>query len=190
MFQSSKATFTSSLMQELLLVLEFRLKHTTLRHRQIIGLVERSHTSLKTLLKLNTIEQWNDWNKYASLAKFIHNTFYHSSIACCPNALIHEWDTINPLDLQFVVKILDTSTVNSDYVSALQDVMLEKFKETKSRLIASYRRYPKYYDQKKLAQILLNFTNTAFSTWNAQQKQISTKSQYQFCYNCNELKKF
>ena len=58
------------------------------------------------------------------------------------------------MDLRFSVKSLETTTANSDYVSALQDAMLEKFKETKGKLIASYQRYRKYYDQKASAQPL------------------------------------
>ena len=71
-----------------------------------------------------------------------------------------------PFDLRFSVNSLETAAANSDYVQALQDAMLENFKETKVKLIASYQRYRKYYD-KKLAHNLFNFTNTAcFSTQN------------------------
>ena len=147
-------TFLSSLMNELCSLLEIRLKHATLKHPQTIGLVERSHASLRRILKLNTHEQWNDWHKYVSLAAFIHNTSYNSSIACCPSAVFHGREPIKPLDLNFLVKSLETATANSDYVSALQDAMLEKFKETKGKLIASYQRYRKYNDQKTSAQPL------------------------------------
>ena len=54
-------TFTSSLMHELCSLLEIRLKHATLKHPQTIGLVERSHASLKRILKLNTNEQRNEY---------------------------------------------------------------------------------------------------------------------------------
>ena len=141
-------------MHELCSLLEIQLKHATLNYPQIIGPVERSHASLKRILKLNTSDQWNAWLKYVSLATFIHNTSYNSSIACCPSAVFHGREPIKPLDLRFSVKSLETATANSNYVSALQDAMLENFKETKGKLIASYQRYRKYYDQKTSAQPL------------------------------------
>ena len=87
----------------------------------------------RRILKLYTNEQWNDWHKYVSLATFIYS--------CCPSAVFHGREPIKPLDLQFLVKSLETETANSGYVPILQDAMLEKFKETKGKLIALYQRY-------------------------------------------------
>ena len=55
-----------------------KLKHDSLKHPQTIGVVERSHSALKRILKLNTDEKWTTWYKYTDLATFIHNTSYHS----------------------------------------------------------------------------------------------------------------
>ena len=56
--------FTSKLLAELTKLLEVKLKHATLKQPQTIGVVERSHASLKRILKFNSNEQWNDWHMY------------------------------------------------------------------------------------------------------------------------------
>ena len=93
--------FVSELMHELTKMLEIRLDHASLKHPQTVGVVERSHSALKRILKLNTNEQWNDWHKYVSLATFIHNTSYHFAISCSPTVLFHGREPIKPLDVRF-----------------------------------------------------------------------------------------
>ena len=189
-------TFTSSLMAELARLLEVKLKHATLKHPQTIGVVERSHDPLKRILKLNTSEQWNDWHKYVPLATFIHNTSYHSSINCCPTTLFHGREPVKPLDLRFSRKGMEACEVNSDYVLALQDALLQKFGENKQKLLDSYQRYRNYYDQKSAAQplrkhthcLLLNprlttqrdFTQKSVQTWLPlyRVEQVLTNSNY------------
>ena len=68
----------AKLLHELTELLEMKLKHDSLKHPQTIGVVERSHSALKRILKLNTDEKWTTWYKYTDLATFIHNTSYHS----------------------------------------------------------------------------------------------------------------
>ena len=102
-------------------------------------------------IQIKTNERWSNWHKYTSLATFIHNTSYNSSIACCPSAVFHRQEPITPLDLRFPVKSLETATANSNFVSALQDAMFLQFKETKGKLMASYQSYRKYYKQKASA---------------------------------------
>ena len=124
-------SFTSKLMAELTKLLEVKLKHATLKHSQTIGVVERSYAALKWILKLNSNEQWIDWHKYVPLATFIHNTSYHSSINCCPTTLFHGREPVKPLDLRFSTRAMQAVEVSSDYVSQLQDAMLQKFGENK-----------------------------------------------------------
>ena len=94
-------TFVSELMHELTKLLEIKLEHASLKHPQTVGVVERSHSALKRILKLNTTEQWNDWYKYVQLAAFIHNTSYHFAIGTSPTTLFHGRKPLKPLDLRF-----------------------------------------------------------------------------------------
>ena len=141
-------------MHELSSLLEIKINHATLKHRQTVGVVERAHASLKRILRLNTNAQWSDWHKYVLLATLNHNSSYHSSINCTPTTIFHGREPTKPLDLRFSRKTMEALEVNSDYVTALQDAMLQKFSETKTRLIDSYHRYRGYYDQKATAKPL------------------------------------
>ena len=148
------SVFTSKLIHELTGLLDIQIDHATLKHPQTIGLAERSHGALKRILKLNTDAQWTDWHRYVPLGTFLHNTSYYSSIGCCPSTIFHGREPIKPLNLRFSTKALEIATADADFVTALQDAMLEKFRETKDNIVSSYHRYRGYYDQKALAQAL------------------------------------
>ena len=49
---------------------------------------------------------------------------------------------------------IEAFEASSDYVTALQDAMLSKFSETKSKLVDSYQKYRAYYDKKAAAKPL------------------------------------
>ena len=80
-------SFVSELLHELTKMLEIQLELASVSHSQTLGVVERSHSALKRILKLNINEQWNDWFKYVRLATFIHNTSHHSAVGCSPTVL-------------------------------------------------------------------------------------------------------
>ena len=151
-------TFVSELMHELTKLLEIKLEHASLKHPQTVGVVERSHSALKRILKLNTTEQWNDWYKYVQLAAFIHNTSYHFAIGTSPTTLFHGREPLKPLDLRFNKNSLERAQPTTEYVLALQDAMLQKFSEAKSKLTEMYNRYRAYYDYKAEAQPLKQFS--------------------------------
>ena len=80
-------SFVFDLFHELTKLFEIQLEHASLKHSQTVGVVERCHSALKRIRKLNTNKQWNDWFKYVQLANFIRNTCYHSAIGCSPTVL-------------------------------------------------------------------------------------------------------
>ena len=87
---SDKGTaFTSHVIKEVASVLGFTLKHATTKHAQTIGLLERSHASIKRSLKIETGERRTLWRKYFSIAFLNDNTYYHSSIGCEPSRVFH-----------------------------------------------------------------------------------------------------
>ena len=80
---SDKGTaFTSHVIKEVAGVLDTTLKHASTKHAQAIGLLERSHVSIKQALKIETGERRSLWHKYVSIAVLNYNTSYHSSIGC------------------------------------------------------------------------------------------------------------
>ena len=172
---------TSELFAELAKLLEVQLQHASPKHAQTIGVVERSHSCLKRILKLNTTEQWSNWHKYTELACFIHNTSYHSVIHCTPSSLFHGREPLKPLDLRFSSHAISRLDTSSDFVTTLQDAISQEFRETKDKLVCMYHRYRTYYDQKAAANpiaektycLLLNpklttqsdFTAKSMHTW-------------------------
>ena len=81
--------FTSTVIKEVAGVLGITLKHATTKHAQTIGLLERSHASIKQALKIETAERRSLWHKYVSIAVLNYNTSYHASIGCEPSRVFH-----------------------------------------------------------------------------------------------------
>ena len=151
-----RTSFVAKLLNELTDLLEIQLQHASLKHPQTIGVVERPHSPLKRVLKVNTDEKWNTWYRYVDFATFLHNTWYHSSIRCTPSSLFHGREPIKPIDLRFLSHILANKELTSDYFVDLQDSLLEPFSRTKSRLLDAYHKYRAYYDKKAAAKPLVN----------------------------------
>ena len=83
---SDKGTaFMSDVIKEVAGVLGITLKHATTRHAQTIGLLERSHASIKQALKIETGERRSLWHKYINIAVLNYNTSYHTIIGCEPS---------------------------------------------------------------------------------------------------------
>ena len=83
---SDKGTaFMSHVIKEMAGDLGMTLKHATTKHAKTIGLLERSHTSIKQALKIQTGERRSLWQKYIKIAVLNYNTSYHTSVGCEPS---------------------------------------------------------------------------------------------------------
>ena len=83
---SDKGTdFMCHVIKEVAGVLGITLKHATTKHAQPIGLIERSHASIKQSFKIETGERRSLWHKSVSFAVLNYNTSYHTSIGCEPS---------------------------------------------------------------------------------------------------------
>ena len=97
---SDKGTaFMSHAIKEVTGVLGITLKHATTKHAQTIGVLERSHASIKQALKIHTGERRSLWHKYVSIAVLNYNTSYHASIGCKPSRMFQGRILHNILDL-------------------------------------------------------------------------------------------
>ena len=90
--------FMSHVIKEVAGVLGITLKHATTKHAQTIGLLERSHTSIKQALKVETGERRSLWHKYVSIAVLNYNTSYHASFGCERKRVFHALVPYNILD--------------------------------------------------------------------------------------------
>ena len=73
-------------------------KHATTKHAQTIGLLERSHASIKQAWKIETGERRSLWHKYVNIAVLKFKTSYHTNIGCEPSRVFHRRIPYNNLD--------------------------------------------------------------------------------------------
>ena len=77
-----------------------QLKHATTKHAQTIGILERTHASLKESLKIMTEERRKMWHQFLPMAVLNYNTSYHTSLGCEPSRVFHGRVPYNVLDLK------------------------------------------------------------------------------------------
>ena len=83
------SAFTLTIVTEVTHILAITLKCATTKHPQTIGKLERTHDSIKILLKMASGEYRRQWHKYLPLVVLNDNTTYHSSIRCEPSKVFH-----------------------------------------------------------------------------------------------------
>ena len=135
-------------------VLGITLKHATTKHAQTIGLLERSHASIKQTLKIETGEWRSLWHKYVSIAVLNYNTSYHTSIGCEPSRVFHGRIPYNIFDLKMGVRPQNTSSPDSEIA---QDVLEQTgmiFQDVRRNAMQAYIKYKAYYDKKSNASKL------------------------------------
>ena len=155
---SDKGTaFTSHVIKEVAGVLGITLNHATTKHAQTIGLLERSHASIKQSLKIETGERRSLWHKYISIAVPNYNTSYHSSIGCEPSRVFHGRISYKILDLKIGIrpqKIFSPDSKIAEEVLEQTETIFQYFR--RNAMQASIK-YEAYYDKKANASKLKQF---------------------------------
>ena len=152
---SDKGTaFTSHVIEEVAGVLGVTLKHATTKHAQTIGLLERSHASIKKALKIETGERRSLWHKYVNIAVLNYNTSYHTSIGCEPSRVFHGRIPYNILDLKLAIRPqrqpIPTSQIAQDILDQTETIHQDVRKNT----MQAYIKYKAHYDKKANASKL------------------------------------
>ena len=143
--------FNAHVTHEIAGVLGIELKHATMKHAQTIGLLERTHASVKTHLKAATGEFRNNWHKYLPLAVLNHNTTYHASLGCEPSRVFHGRISHNILDYKLGYNPNPQYQPQTDIAEEVQRRMQILLDQTKKSIMQSYLRYKAYYDRKAKA---------------------------------------
>ena len=152
---SDKGTaFTSHVIKEVAGVLGITLKHATTKHAQTIGLLERSHMSIKQSLKIETGERRSMWHKYISIAVLNYNTSYHSSIGCEPSRVFHGRIPYNILDLKMGIRPHKISPPDSEIAQDVLEQTEAIFQDVGRNSMQAYIKYKAYYDKKANASKL------------------------------------
>ena len=152
---SDKGTaFTSHVIKEVAGVLGITLKHATTKHAQTIGLLERSHASIKQLLKIETGERRSLWHKFSSIAVINYNTSHHSNIGCEPSRAFHGRIPYNILDLKMGIRPQKTSSPDSEFAEDVLEQTEAIFQDVRENAMQAYIKYKAYYDKKANASKL------------------------------------
>ena len=148
---SDKGTaFTSHVIKEVACVLGNTLKHATNKHAHTIGLLERSHMSIKQSLKTETGERRSLWHKYISIAVLNYNTSYHSSIGCEPSRVFHG----HSLDLKMGIRPQKISPPDSENAQDVLEQTEAIFQDVRRNSMQAFIKYKAYYDKKANASKL------------------------------------
>ena len=152
---SDKGTaFTSTVIKEVAGVLGITLKHATTKHAQTIGLLERSHASIKQALKIETGERRSLWHKYVSIAVLNYNTSYHASIGCEPSRVFHGRIPYNFLDLKMGIRPQQIPPPDSQIAQDVLEQTETIFQDVRKNAMQAYLKYKAYYDRKANASKL------------------------------------
>ena len=146
--------FTAKVMTAMSKLLEITMQYATVKHPQTVGLVERTHASLKQYLGIYENKLKKDWHTYVDLATFVHNTSYHVSIACTPTYFFHGREPIKPLDVRFNLRTLQNLKTRYDFTRSMQDRMNEVFSAARDATITAYSKYRHFFDRKANAAAL------------------------------------
>ena len=168
--------FRSEVVAEITQILEIQISHASTKHAQTIGILERTHASIKTALKISTGERRSVWHKYVQIAVMNYNTTYHDTLGCEPSTVFHGRIPYNVLDIKLGIKPKWKTTPNSDLAEQLQK-QIDKVRATaKDNIILKYK---KYYDRKASAAPLK--INDYCYILNPKADNQSTKFAFQDC---------
>ena len=143
--------FNSQITREVAAVLGVELKHASTKHAQTIGMLERTHATVKTHLKAATGEFRINWHKFLPLAVLNHNTTYHASLGCEPTRVFHGRIPHHILDYKLGCNPNPRYTPQTDIAEEIQRRMDILNDQTKENIMQSYLKYKAYYDRKAKA---------------------------------------
>ena len=165
---SDKGTaFTSHVIKEVAGVLGITLNQATTKHAQTIGLLERSHASIRQSLNIETGERRSLWPKYIIIAVLNYNTSYHSSIGCEPSRVFLGLILYSILDLKMGIRPKKNSSPESEIEHDVLEQTEMIFQDVRRNAIQAYIKYKAYYDKKPMPQ---NWNNlTMFTSYSRKQ---------------------
>ena len=145
---SDKGTaFMSHVIKEVAGVFGITLKHVKTKHAQTIGLLERSHASIKQALKIERGERRPLWHKYVSIAVLNYNTSYHTSIGCKPSRF-HGRIPYKIHDSKMGIPPQKNPSADSQTAQDVLEQMEMVFQDVRKNARQAYIKYKADYDKK------------------------------------------
>ena len=143
---------TSKLMKEMTTLFDIELRHATTKHAQTIGLLERTHASLKKVLKIYENRMHSDWHKYVDYAVFAHNTSRNPKTRTTPSDLFHGYTPHKAIDCRF--GIAGKERPEFETMQQLQDRVRHLHGLQKQNILETYLKNKEHYDKKARAKPL------------------------------------
>ena len=143
--------FNSQVTKEVAAVLNIELKHATTKHARTIGLLKRTHASVKAHLKAATGEFRKNWHKFLPLAVLNHNTTYHATLGCEPTRVFHGRIPHNILDFKLGYNPNPRLQPQTEIAEEVQRRIASLHDQTKKNIMQSYLKYKAYHDRKAKA---------------------------------------
>ena len=165
--------FVAESMQQITTALGIQLKHATTKHAQTIGILERTHASLKESLKIMTGERRTMWHQFLPMAVLNYNTSYHTSLGCGPSRVFHGKVPYNVLDLNYGLKTQNPAPTNIEIAEGVLRQTKEIVEQAQQSLMQAYVRHKLYYDKKSSANPLVG--NDYCYAWHPKAHSQSTK---------------
>ena len=152
---SDKSTaFMPHVIKELAGVFGITLKNPTTKHAQTSGLLERSHASIKQVLKVETGERRSLWHKYLNIAVLNYNTSYHTSIGCEPSRVFHGRILYNVLELKLGIRPQHRPIPTSQIAQEVLEQTEMIHQDVRKNTMQAYIKYKAYCDKKAKASKL------------------------------------
>ena len=129
-------------------VLGITLKHATTKHAQTIGVLERSHASIKQSLGIETCERGSIWHKYVSIAVLNYNTSYHANLGCEPSLVFHGRVPYNILDITFGIRTQQSPIPTLQFAQDVLDQTEMIYQDSRRNAMQAYVKYKAYYEKK------------------------------------------
>ena len=147
--------FISEAVHQTTAALGIQLKHATTKHAQTIGILEKTHASLKESLKIMTGERRTMWHQFLPMAVLNYNTSYHTSLGCEPSRVFHGRVPYNVLDLKYGLKPQPPTPINHEIAEEVLQQTRQILNQRQQALMQAYVRHKRYYERKASANPLV-----------------------------------
>ena len=134
----------SQVTKEVAEVLGLTLQHAPTKHAQTIGMLERTHASLKKALKVGKLKRKPMWLKYVNIAVLNYNTFYHTSIGCEPRRVFLGRLPYTVPDFKKGIRVQKTSIPSSKTAEDVLRLLEILFQDVRKNTMQAYINYNAY----------------------------------------------
>ena len=148
------SVFVSQVLHEVAEILGMYLKHATTKLAQTIGVLEGAHATIKTSLKMASVEYKVQWHKCLPIATLTYNTTYASSTDFEPHRVFRGSFPHNILDHNLGLRFNPNIAPTTDFADDLLRRNRILYNKTKNNVMHSFIKYKKYYDKKARASPL------------------------------------